>query len=111
RSRGARISWPLYGSIGYGGVIGLVFGGSRGGSVGPALASLAVVAYAAGSLVGTLIAGWRRPRSPSLAVARYLAILALGALLVAPRPGGAVPRGAPLFGLRAGGVPATRPAP
>jgi len=55
--RRVQISWTLYGSIGYGVVIGLVFVGSRGGSVGPALASLAVAAYAAGSLVGTLIAG------------------------------------------------------
>ena len=100
--RRVQISWTLYGSIGYGVVIGLVFVGSRGGSVGPALASLAVAAYAAGSLVGTLIAGWRRPRSPSLAVARYLAILALGALLVATGPDVAVPVGALLFGLGEG---------
>lgn len=100
--RRVQISWTVYGSIGYGVVIGLVFVGSRGGSVGPDLASLAVAAYAAGSLVGTLIAGRRRPRSPSLTVARYLTILALGALLVAIGPDVVVPVGGLLFGLGEG---------
>ncbi|HYW25066.1 MAG TPA: MFS transporter [Terriglobales bacterium] len=100
--RRTQLSWSLYGAIGYGVVIGLVFVGSRGGSAGPALASLAVAAYAAGSLLGTALAGWRRPASPSRAVAAGLAVLAAGALLVATGEVFAVPAGGLLFGFGEG---------
>ncbi|HXM56593.1 MAG TPA: MFS transporter [Candidatus Dormibacteraeota bacterium] len=99
----AQLSWTLYGTIGYGVVLGLVYVGSRAGSAGGArLASLAVAAYAAGSLLGTLLAGWRRPPAPSLAVAGVLAALAAGAALVATGLGPGVLAGAGLFGLGEG---------
>jgi hypothetical protein len=100
--RGIQLSWSLYGAIGYGVVIGLVFVGSRGGSTGPALASVAVAAYAGGSLLGTALAGWRRRGSPSVPVAACLGVLALGALLVATGRAVAVPAGALLFGFGEG---------
>lgn len=100
--RRVQLSWALYGSIGYGVVIGLVFVGSQGGSAGPALASAAVAAYAGGSLLGTMLAGWRRAASPSLAVAACLGVLAAGSLLVATGWLAAIPPGGLLFGLGEG---------
>lgn len=97
--RRAQLSWTLYGAIGYGVVIGLVYVGSGGGSAGPRVASLAVAAYAGGSLLGTLLAGQRRPSAPSLAIAVSLGGLALGAGLVATGVAVAVSAGALLFGL------------
>jgi MFS transporter, DHA3 family, macrolide efflux protein len=105
RSAGLRrlqLSWSLYGAIGYGVVIGLVYAGSRGGAGGPVVASIAVTAYAGGSLLGTVLAGWRRPTRPSTAVAACLGVLALGALLVATGLVAAIPAGGLLFGFGEG---------
>ena len=100
--RRAVSTWTLYGSIGYGVVLGLVYVGSRGGSAGPALASAAVAAYGGGSLAGTLLAGWRRPSSPWVAISACLATLAAGALLVAAGLAATIVAGALLFGLGEG---------
>jgi len=100
--RRAVSTWTLYGSIGYGVVLGLVYVGSRGGSAGPGLASAAVAAYGGGSLAGTLLAGWRRPPSPWVAISACLATLAAGALLVAAGLAATIVAGALLFGLGEG---------
>jgi MFS transporter, DHA3 family, macrolide efflux protein len=100
--RAIQLSWSLYGAIGYGVVIGLVYVGSRGGSTGPAAAAGAVAAYAGGSLLGTVLAGSRRPRRPSSAVAACLGVLAAGALLVATGQAVSVVAGGLLFGFGEG---------
>lgn len=101
--RRAQLSWTLYTAIGCAGVVpGLVFVGSRGGAGGPALASLGVAAYAAGSALGTIGAGWRRPASPWRGIAACLATLALGAVLIAIGVAPTVLAGALLFGLGEG---------
>lgn len=96
------ISWTLYGAVGYGAVPGLLYVGSRGGTTGPAVASLAVAAYAGGSVLGTLAAGWRQPASPWLAISACLLIIALGAALVAGGLAVTILVGAVLFGLGEG---------
>ena len=100
--RRAQLTWTLYGAIGFGAVLGLVFVGSAGGAAGPRVASLAVAAYAGGSLLGTMLAGWRRPQAPSRAVAACLCATAAGAILVATGMGPAVVAGGLLFGLGEG---------
>jgi MFS transporter, ENTS family, enterobactin (siderophore) exporter len=83
-------------------VVGLVYVGSRGGSASPTLASLAVATYAGGSLLGTLLAGWRRLPSFLRAIAVCMVMLAAGSGLIAvglPMP---VLLGAFLFGLSEG---------
>ena len=101
--RRAQLSWTLYTAIGCGGVVaGLVYVGSAGGAGRPALSALAVAAYAAGSTLGTIAAGWRRPPSPWLGIAASLAGLAAGAALVATGLVPAVLVGALLFGLGEG---------
>lgn len=101
--RRAQLSWTLYTAIGCAGVVtGLVFVGSRGGAGGPALASLGVATYAAGSALGTIGAGWRRPASPWRGIAACLATLALGAVLIAIGVAPTVLAGALLFGLGEG---------
>lgn len=96
------ISWTLYGAVGYGAVPGLLYVGSHGGTTGPAVASLAVAAYAGGSVLGTLAAGWRQPASPWLAISACLLIIALGAALVAGGLAVTILVGAVLFGLGEG---------
>lgn len=102
--RGAQAAWTLYGALGFGVVLGLVTAGSggAGGSGDARLASLAVAAYAGGSLAGTLLAGWRRLPWPSAAIAGCLALFAAGAVLVAAGLGAAILAGALLFGLSEG---------
>ena len=96
------ISWTLYGAVGYGAVPGLLYVGSHGGTTGPAVASLAVAAYAGGSVLGTLAAGWRQPASPWLAISACLLIIALGAALVAGGLAVTILVGAVLFGVGEG---------
>src|SRR5215475_4944951 len=101
--RRVQLSWTLYTPIGCGGIVtGLVYVGSGGGAGGPALASLSVAAYAAGSALSTTAAGWRRPNAPWLGIAGCLAVLALGAALIATGPAPAILSGALLFGLGEG---------
>jgi MFS family permease len=100
--RGVVLSWTAYGAIGYGLVTGLVFVGSRGGTASPILASLAVSAYAGGSLLGTFGAGWRPPKTPWRAIAGCLGLVALGALAIAAQRPVTVVLGALLFGLGEG---------
>ena len=100
--RGAQLSWTFYGAIGYGIVLGLVYVGTRGGSEVAPLASLAVAAYAGGSLLGTLSAGWRRIPFPSAAVTACLVILGVGALMVAIGQPMLILGGALLFGVGEG---------
>jgi len=100
--RDVQVSWTFYGAIGYGIVLGLVYVGTRGGSEVATLASLAVAAYAGGSLFGTLGAGWRRTPYPSAAVAACLAILGVGALMVAISQPALILVGALLFGFGEG---------
>jgi DHA3 family macrolide efflux protein-like MFS transporter len=100
--RRAQLAWTLYGAIGYGLVVGLVYVGSRGGSASPLLASLAVAAYAGGSLLGTMLAGWRRLPSSWRAVSVSMVVLALGSLLIAVGLAPAVVLGAFLFGVSEG---------
>jgi MFS transporter, ENTS family, enterobactin (siderophore) exporter len=100
--RGAQAAWTLYGVLGFGVVLGLVAVGSGGGPGGARLASLAVAAYAAGSLAGTLLAGWRRLPRPSPVIAGCLAVFAAGAVLVATGAEFAVLAGGLLFGLSEG---------
>ncbi|HEY7202151.1 MAG TPA: MFS transporter [Candidatus Dormibacteraeota bacterium] len=100
--RRAQLTWTLYGAIGFGAVLGLVTVGSAGGTAGPRVASLAVAAYAGGSLLGTALAGWRRPASPSPAAAAALGAAAAGAALVASGLAAAVVAGGLLFGLGEG---------
>jgi DHA3 family macrolide efflux protein-like MFS transporter len=92
--RRLQLAWSLYGLIGYGAVTGLIFIGSRGGTSGAALASLAVSAYALGSLGGTFLAGRLDMTRVAALVAASLAVFAAGALLVATRRPGAVLFGA-----------------
>jgi len=94
--------WTLYGAIGYGAVTGLVYVGSHGGTIGPAVASLAVAAYAGGSVLGTLAAGWRQPASPWLPISACLLVIALGSALVAGGLAVTILVGALLFGLGEG---------
>lgn len=92
------LAWTLYGALGSGLVIGLVTVGTGAGATGPALASVAVAAYAGGSLLGTLAAGRRGEASPWRAIALSLVAVAAGAALVATvRPPGVV-AGALVFG-------------
>jgi DHA3 family macrolide efflux protein-like MFS transporter len=102
RLRRAVMSWMLYGAIGYGAVNGLVYVGSHGGRTGPAVASLAVAAYAGGSVLGTLGAGWRKPPSPWLTISCCLLVIAVGAALVAVGIAPTIIVGALLFGLGEG---------
>ncbi|HXQ10721.1 MAG TPA: MFS transporter [Caulobacteraceae bacterium] len=83
--RRMQLTWSLYGVIGYGAVTGLIFIGSRGGTAGAALASLAVSAYALGSLGGTFLAGRIDMRRAAALVAGALVAFGAGALLVATR--------------------------
>ena len=101
--RRVQLSWTLYTAIGCGGIVaGLVYVGSGGGAGGPALVSLSVAAYAAGSALGTIAAGWRRPATPWLGIGGCLTVLAVGAALIATGPASAVLCGALLFGLGEG---------
>jgi MFS family permease len=95
-------AWVLYLGAGSGVVLGLVTVGSRGGRDGVALAAIGVAAYAAGSLLGTTAAGWRRPVSSRVAIAACLATVAAGALLVAVGVAATIVVGAVLFGLGEG---------
>jgi len=96
------MSWTLYGVIGYGAVTGLVYVGSHNGTTGPTVASLAVAAYAGGSALGTLAAGWHPPSSPWLAISGCLLVSAIGAALVAGGFTVTILVGALLFGLGEG---------
>jgi DHA3 family macrolide efflux protein-like MFS transporter len=100
--RRVQLAWTLYGAIGYGVVVGLVYVGSRGGSASPLLASLAVAAYAGGSLLGTMLAGWRRLPSSWRAISVCMVVLAVGSLLIAVGLMLPVLLGAFLFGLSEG---------
>lgn len=100
--RRVQLAWTMYGAIGYGVVVGLVYVGSHGGSAGPTPASLAVAAYASGSLLGTLLAGWRRLPSSWRAISVCMATLAVGSLLIAVGLLLSVLLGAFLFGLSEG---------
>jgi DHA3 family macrolide efflux protein-like MFS transporter len=95
--RRIQLYWSIYGVIGYGAIVGLVYVGSEGGSAGPAFATFAVSSYAFGSLVGTVAAG--RPLA-KLANAIPLSLIAFasGALLVASNWGVAILGGAFLIG-------------
>lgn len=100
--RRVQMAWTLYGAIGYGVVVGLVYVGSRGGSAGASLASVAVAAYAGGSLLGTLLAGWRRLPASLRAIAVCMVALALGSLLIAVGLVSSILLGAFLFGVSEG---------
>ncbi len=81
-----QLIWSLYSILGGSIVLGLVYVGTEGGREDAVLATLAVAAYAAGSAVGTLLAG-RFENAPSLWLAEA----------AGPRsscsPGGPGPRG------------------
>ena len=101
--RRGQLLWTLYIAIGGGGIVaGLVYVGSRGGAGGPQLASLSVAAYAAGSALGTIAAGWRRPATPWYGIGGCLGVLSLGAMLIAIGLAPAILGGALLFGLGEG---------
>lgn len=101
--RRGQLLWTLYTAIGGGGIVtGLVYVGSGGGAGGSALAPLSVAAYAAGSALGTIAAGWRRPGTPWLGIGGCLTLLSLGAMLIAIGPAPALLGGALLFGLGEG---------
>jgi DHA3 family macrolide efflux protein-like MFS transporter len=95
-----QLIWGLYSVLGSGIVLGLVYVGTRGGSGGSLLATLAVAAYAAGSAVGTLAAGKldRTAVSPWLAAAGGLFAAAVGAGMIAAGATAAVLVGAAAFG-------------
>ena len=96
------LSWTLYGSIGYGVVAGLIYVGSHTGNEGTTAASVAVAAYSAGSVLGTLAAGSRQPGSPWLTISASLLVSATGAALVASAATIAIIAGALVFGLGEG---------
>ena len=81
--RRVQLYWTLYGIVGYGAITGFVYVGSQGGASGPAMASFAVSAYALGSVVGTLLAGWPQIGKVRHAIPISLLIFAGGAALVA----------------------------
>jgi MFS transporter, DHA3 family, macrolide efflux protein len=100
-----QLVWSLYMVLGSGIVLGLIYVGTEGGKSHALLATLAVAAYAAGSAVGTLLAGKFEPTASMwLAVAAGLATTAMGALLIALLATPAVLAGAALFGLGEGWV-------
>jgi hypothetical protein len=98
-----QLIWSLYSVLGGSIVLGLVYIGTRGGSGDAVLATLAVAAYAAGSAVGTLLAG-RFANAPSLwlAEAAGLAVAAAGAALLAVGGVPAIIAGGALFGVGEG---------
>jgi MFS family permease len=98
-----QIVWGLYTLLGGSIVLGLVYIGSSGGKSGALLATIAVAAYAAGSVAGTLIAGTLKEVSNVwLVVAGGLGCGAAGAALVALGWVPVVISGAALFGLGEG---------
>jgi Major Facilitator Superfamily len=98
-----QLIWSLYSVLGGSIVLGLVYIGTRGGSGDAVLATLAVAAYAAGSAVGTVLAG-RFANAPSLwlAEAAGLAVAAAGAALLAVGGVPAIIAGGALFGVGEG---------
>ncbi len=100
-----QLIWSLYMVAGSGIVLGLVYVGTDGGRSHALLATLAVAAYAAGSAVGTLLAGrLQAVGNLWLAIAAGLGVAAVGACLVALSAAPAVLAGAMLFGLGEGFV-------
>jgi MFS family permease len=100
-----QLVWSLYSILGGSIVLGLVYVSTTGGRRDATLATLAVAAYAAGSAVGTLLAG-RFEGVPSLwlAEAAGLGIAAVGAALLAIGGVAAIVVGGALFGLGEGAV-------
>ena len=98
-----QLIWSAYSVLGSGIVLGLVYISTGGGKSGTLLATLAVAAYAAGSAVGTLLAG-KLENVPNLwlAIAAGLGAAAAGALFVALSAVPAVLVGGALFGLGEG---------
>ena len=81
RLRAMQLTWTAYGAVGYGVVMGLVYVGSGGDARGALAASLAVSSYAAGSVLGTLCAGYLKLRSGNIP-ACCLIVFSAGAVLV-----------------------------
>jgi len=100
-----QLIWSLYSILGGSIVLGLVYVATSGGRDHPALATLAVAAYAAGSAAGTLLAG-RFEHAPGLwlaeAAALAVAAAAAGAALLAVGGVPAIIAGGALFGLGEG---------
>jgi hypothetical protein len=99
-----QLIWALYSVFGSAIVLGLVYVGTRGGSGGSLIATIAVAAYAAGSAVGTLAAGKFSGDSvnPWLAAAGGLLAAAAGAGLIAIGTTAAILAGAAVFGFGEG---------
>jgi MFS transporter, DHA3 family, macrolide efflux protein len=102
--RRAQTIWTLYLVVGSGVVTGIVYIGSDAGRASPVAASAAVAAYGAGSLAGTVGAGWirRLDRWPLLAAAT--AVIAVGAALIAAAAVPGLVGGGFLFGLGEGAL-------
>jgi Major Facilitator Superfamily len=98
-----QLVWSLYSILGGSIVLGLVYVSTTGGRNDAALATFAVAAYAAGSAVGTLLAG-KFEQAPNLwlAEAAGLAVAAGGAALLAVGGVPAIVAGGALFGLGEG---------
>jgi Major Facilitator Superfamily len=98
-----QLVWSLYSILGGSIVLGLVYVSTTGGRNDAALATFAVAAYAAGSAVGTLLAG-KFEQAPNLwlAEAAGLAVAAAGAALLAVGGVPAIVAGGALFGLGEG---------
>ena len=98
-----QLVWSLYSVLGGSIVLGLVYVSTKGGRNDPALATVAVAAYAAGSAVGTLLAGrFEGAGNLWLAEAAGLGIAAAGAALLAVGGAPAILAGGALFGLGEG---------
>jgi MFS family permease len=100
--RQIQIYWSLYGIIGYGTVTGLIYAGSHGGASSSPLGSIAVSAYAAGSLLGTLVAGRQKMAGFIHAIPLSLLVLAGGGILVATGSASGILTGALLIGAAEG---------
>jgi len=98
-----QLVWSLYSILGGSIVLGLVYVSTKGGRNDAALATLAVAAYAAGSAVGTLLAGrFEGAQNLWLAEAAGLGVAAAGAALLAVGGVPAILAGGALFGLGEG---------
>ena len=98
-----QLIWSLYSILGGSIVLGLVYVSTKGGRNDAALATVAVAAYAAGSAIGTLLAGkFEAVPSLWLAEAAGLGTAAAGAALLAVGGVPAIVAGGALFGLGEG---------
>ncbi|MGC2192620.1 MAG: MFS transporter [Candidatus Dormiibacterota bacterium] len=100
--RRVQLAWTLYGAIGSGIVLGLVYVSTADGTRSTGRAALAIAGYAAGSAVGTLVAGVRPPGRQWLGIATGFLILAAGGALISFGQPVSLIVGALLFGLGEG---------